>query len=171
MALYRKLSYVGSIWSLFTYVFLLGSSVILPASTGNMMPFLEISQPQSYQFMSSLTGFMFLTGFIGVVMSVIAIVVTRKINATRRKLFLILIFVGIVLWLLQWGQYNFVVGIFNQMTAGSSFYGAAEATFENNFFTQMKSSALIGLIPSFLLLVSGVLAFRIYRKPKNPILD
>ena len=135
------------------------------------MLFMEQAQPESYYFMSSVLDFGFLTGIVGIIISVIAIIATRKINPMMKRLPIILIIVGVVFLVLQWGAYNFMVGVFNTITADASYYGAAEAAFEDQFFTVLSYGALFGIVPGILLIVSGVLAFRIYREPKNPILD
>lgn len=171
MALYKKLSYAGSIWSLIQYIPLLVTTIVSSVLSVDIMPIIEQAQPESYYFMSSVLDFGFLTGLVGIIMSVIAIIATRKFNPMMKRLPIILIIVGVVFLVLQWGAYNFMVGVFNTITADASYYGAAEAAFEDQFFTALSYGALFGIISGILLVVSGILAFRIYREPKNPILD
>ena len=171
MALYKKLAYAGSIWSLIQYIPLLVTTIVSSVLSVDIMPIIEQAQPESYYFMSSVLDFGFLTGIVGIIISVIAIIATRKINPMMKRLPIILIIVGVVFLVLQWGAYNFMVGVFNTITADASYYGAAEAAFEDQFFTVLSYGALFGIVPGILLIVSGVLAFRIYREPKNPILD
>ena len=171
MALYKKLAYAGSIWSLIQYIPLLVTTIVSSVLSVDIMPIMEQAQPESYYFMSSVLDFGFLTGLVGIIISVIAIIATRKISPMMKRLPIILIIVGVVFLVLQWGAYNFMVGVFNTITADASYYGAAEAAFEDQFFTVLSYGALFGIVPGILLIVSGVLAFRIYREPKNPILD
>ena len=171
MALYKKLAYAGSIWSLIQYIPLLVTTIVSSVLSVDILPIMEQAQPESYYFMSSLLDFGFLTGLAGIIISVIAIIATRKINPMMKRLPIILIIVGVVFLILQWGAYNFMVGVFNTITADTSYYGAAEVAFEDQFFTVLSYGALFGIIPGILLIVSGILAFRIYREPKNPILD
>jgi len=171
MPLYKKLAYAGSIWSLIQYIPLLVTTIVSSVLSVDIMPIIEQAQPESYYFMSSVLDFGFLTGLVGIIISVIAIIATRKINPMMKRLPIILIIVGVVFLVLQWGAYNFMVGVFNTITADASYYGAAEAAFEDQFFTVLSYGALFGIIPGILLIVSGILAFRIYREPKNPILD
>ncbi len=171
MALYKKLAYAGSIWSLIQYIPLLVTAIYSSVLSVDIMPILKQAQPESYYFMSSLLDFMFLTGVVGIIISVIAIITTRKIHPMMKKLPIILIIVGIVFLVLQWGAYNFLVGVFNMVTADAPYYGAAEVAAEDQFFTGLSYATLFGIIPGILLIVSGILAFRIYREPKNLILD
>ena len=171
MALYKKLAYAGSIWSLIQYIPLLVTTIVSSVLSVDIMPIIEQAQPESYYFMSSVLDFGFLTGLVGIIISVIAIIATRKINSMMKRLPIILIIVGVVFLVLQWGTYNFLVGVFNTITSDASYYGAAEAAFEDQFFTALSYGALFGIIPGILLIVSGISAFRIYREPKNPILD
>lgn len=143
------------------YVPLLATSIVSSVLLVDIMPIMEQTQQQPYYFMSSLLDFVFLTGLVGIIISVTAIMATRKINPIRKRLSIILIVMGIVFLVLQLGQYNFMVGVFNTLTADAPYYGTAEAALENNFFTVLSSGALFGIIPGILLIVSGVLAFRI----------
>ena len=71
---------------------------------------------------------------------------------------------------LQGIQYGYMEDVFGMVTEGSPYYGTAEAEFEDKFFGKMSESFVIGIIPGILLVVSGVLAFRIYRKPSSAVL-
>lgn len=171
MALYKKLAYAGSIWSLIQYIPLLVASIYSSALLVDIIPILKFAQQESYYFMSSLLDFAFLAGLVGIIISVIAIIATRKFNPMMKRIPIILIIVGVVFLVLQSGQYNFIAGMFNTMTADTPYYSAADIAFEDQFFNNLSYGALFGIIPGILLIVSGILAFRIYREPKNPILD
>lgn len=169
VVLYKKLAYAGSIWNLIIYVPSLATSIVSSGLLGDIMPLLEKTQPQFYYFTFALLDFMFLTGLVGIIISVTAIITTRKINPIRKRLSIILIVMGIIFLVLQWTLYNFMVGIFDIVTADAPYYDTADITAENNFFTALSYNALFGIIPGILLIVSGILAFRIYWKPRNPI--
>lgn len=171
MALYKILAYVGSIWSFITYVPLLVIAIFSSVLLRDIMPILQQTQEQSFLFMSSMMNLVFLLGIIGIAMSITVIIATRKIKPIMKRLPIILIIAGIVFVVLQWVQYSYMEDVFDIVTAGLPYYGTAEAEFEDNFFGKLSESFVIGIIPSIILIVSGMLAFRIYRKPRNPILD
>ena len=170
MQLYKILAYAGSIWSLIGYVSLLISGIASSVMLRDIMPMLQYTQNQSFQFMSSLMNLAFLLGIIGIGMSITVIVSTKKLTPIRKRLPIILIVSGAVFLVLQWVQYNYMVDVFNTVTANYPYYSSAEAEFEDKFFAEQSKNFLIGIIPSVLLIVSGILAFRSYRKPINPIL-
>ena len=116
--------------------------------------------------MTSMLNSAFLIGIVGTATSIVAIIVTRKIKATK-KLPIILIAAGIVFVILEWLQYSVMADIFDILTAGAPYYGTAEAEAEVQFFGELNASFFVGIIPTILLIVSGILAFRIYRKPNQ----
>ena len=152
------------------YVFLLISGIVSSVMLRDIMPILQQTQKQSFQFMSSLMDFVFLLGIIGVGMSITVIITTKKLTPLMKRLPIILIVSGVVFLVLQWVQHNYMVGIFNTITSNAPYYGSAEVEFEGKFFAEESKNFLIGIIPSILLIVSGILAFRSYSKPINPIL-
>lgn len=169
MALYKILAYVGSIWSLLVYVSLLGIGIGSSAMLSDIMPMLQISQEQSFLFMSSLLNLSLWLGIIGTATSITVIIATKKIKPITKKLPGILIIAGIVFVGLQCAQYSYMENVFDMVMAGSPPYGTAEAEFEDKFFGQMSVSFVGGIIPAILLIVSGILSFRIYRKPKTQV--
>lgn len=171
MALYRKLAYAGGIWSLLQYGFLLGIGIVMPALLSDIMPILKATQGQSFVFMSSIMNFVMLLGIIGTAMSITVIIGTKKIKLITKTLTIILIIAGIVFIILQLVQYSYMEDIFYMVVESSLYYGAAEAEAKDNFFGKMSESFIIGIIPGILLIGSGILAYRSYRKPKKPIHD
>ena len=143
----------------------------MPVMLTDIMPILKQGDAEGFQFLSSMIVLLILLGIIGSAMSITVIMATRKIKPIMKRLPIILIIAGIVFVVLQWVQYSYVADVFDMATADSPYYGIAEAEAEKEFFGNMSQVFGIGSIPAILLIVSGILAFRIYRKPKNPILD
>ncbi len=170
MILYKVLAYVGSIWSLLGYISLLGVAIAMPALLSDIMPILEASRDKSFVFFSSLLNFVLLLGIVGTAISITAIIATKKIKSITKTLPIILIIAGIVFIALQGIQYGYMEDVFGMITEGSPYYGTAEAEFEDKFFGKISESFVIGIIPGILLVVSGMLAFRIYRKPSSAVL-
>ena len=159
MPLYSKLAYLGSIWGLITYIILLGTGIGSSVLLRDIMPIIQIMDTPTFQLMSSLTELVWILGIIGVAMSIIAIVSIKKIKPITKKLPIILIITSIVFIILQMSSFVFMSNVIELVTE-PPYYSSTDIKLEGELENQLLQQAPVALLPSIILFVSGLLAFR-----------
>jgi len=173
VALYKILAYVGAIWGLLKYGFgmtaFIGISIFANNTSGmNQMMWIipELTNAMNLNL---------LFGIIGIPISIISIIATKKVRFTRKKLSVILILTGIVFMGMSWVTNNFMFSLIDDKIVCSStdlMCALNIAGMNTDKIREgMNTQSLIENIPSILLIVGGMLAFRMYRKSRNPVLD
>ena len=169
MILYKVLAYVGGILGLLKYGFTFGIFV-----------YISYLMPESRQLavligssdsMSFLMGLGFWSAIVGIAVSIIVIVTVKKVSFIKKKLSAILILMGGIFFVVSWIAFQFMSGIVDDVVATSStnFWSAIAIAGHDadKVYEGMNQQFLIEIIPSILLISSGLLAFRIYRKPSS----
>ena len=162
MVLYKKLAYVGSIWSLIQYLSLLIISITSWIYFEDIFTVIKHVQVQEVFMMTSLFSSAFLFGITGTIISIIGIISIKKIkenNSVRKKLSIILIVSGITLLGLHTGQYMFMTEFIDTIiTSSSTYIGGYDQSLRPDFTDSLN--ILFILVPSIILIISGFLAIR-----------
>ena len=169
MASYRKLAYVGAIWGLLKYGFGMAAFIGISIFANNTS-----GMNQVMWMIPELTNAMnvnLLFGIVGIPISIIVIIVTKKVKFTRKKLSVILILAGGVFMSMSWVTNAFMFGLIDDKVACSStnLNCALDIAGINigKIHEGMNLQSIIENIPGILLIVSGMLAFRVYRKSRK----
>lgn len=170
MRLYKKLVYVGSIWSLLQYSILTISGIALYSMLYPMKRVLDSVPLDGVSLIYSSIHLLFLFGITGVVTCIIIIFSVKKIkkvDSIRKKLSKILIITGIVLFVLQIIQFPLVVDMLADkgMTEepGTDWHSAF---YDSLLTTETMIGILFGIIPSIILVISGILAMKFNENQK-----
>jgi len=173
LPLYKKLGYAGAVLGILKYGFTFGIfvyiSYLIPERRA--IEYL-IGMSDS---MSFFMGLGLWSGIVGIAVSIIAIVTVKKVSFIKKKLSVILILMGGIFFVVSWIAFQFMSGMIDDVVATSStnvWSAIAIAGHDvDRVYEGMNHQFLIEIVPSILLIASGLLAFRIYRKPRNPTLD
>lgn len=159
MKLYKKLAYVGSVWGLLSYASLMLSSIVSFFLLEKVRPLLETQELVAI-IMYSIFDMAFLLGIVGTATCIITIISVKKIkpDSIRKKLSVILIVAGIILVILLSVQSLFLLKLLDIVMEIPGYYPIPdEADLD---YTQFNLSLLFNIIPSILLIVSGILSWK-----------
>lgn len=160
MRLYKKLGYIGSIWILLEHSFLTIVVIVSLPMLYQLKPFLEASQPSASNLIFSLLHSSLLSGIVGIITCVIIIFSVKKIkrpDSIRKKLSIILIITGIILFVIQIIQFLIWLNFADEVITSSLTYTGGYTSILN---TESILGILIGIIPSVILIISGILAVK-----------
>ena len=166
MKLYKKLAYVGSVWGLLAYTLLILSSIVSFFLLEKIRPLLETQELVAI-IIYSIFNIAFLLGIVGIATCIITIISVKKIkkpDSIRKKLSVILIAAGIILVILLSVQSLFLLELLDIVMEIPGYYPIPdEADLD---YTQFILSLLFNIIPSILLIVSGILSWRFNKNQK-----
>ncbi len=166
MELYKKLAYTGAIWGLAKYSIGLGTFAVFTAFI-DITPGMNNIQ-ETFPDLANTIHLVSLFGVIGVLLSVVVIMAIKNISFVQNKLSVILIITGIVFIGMSWltDDFRYTVLEDNIICASTSINCALALSGINlsSIYNAVILQTITGNIPSILLIVSGILAFRIHKK-------
>ena len=165
--MYKKLVYVGSIWSLLQHSILVITSVVTYSMVYPLKSLFEAIPSLPFSFIFSLIDFVFLFGVIGIIICIIVIFSVKKIkkpDLIRKRLSTILITIGIILFVMQIAAFLILLHFTGESITSPSYYPAGYTTVLN---TESIIGGLFGMVPSVILIISGILAMKFNENLKS----
>ena len=170
MKSYKKVAYVGAIWSLLQYNLFIITALYSSSMISQVKPIVDMKLDYTLNFVTSMVPLLFLFGIAGIMTCIVIIFSLKKIKKAdliRKKLSKILIITGIVLFVLQIIQFPIMVnGMDEAIRSTPQYNGWYTGSYTDVLDSEKTTGIVVSVIPSIILVISGILAMKFNENQK-----